>query len=58
LTGDPASELTALADAGVRYLIVHKDQMGEGRLTTLASYLPVDPVFTDEDVDVYRVHLP
>lgn len=58
LNGDPASELAALADAGVRYLIVHKDHVGDEQVAALESYLPVPAVFADEDVVVYRVALP
>jgi hypothetical protein len=51
--GDPAAELAALADAGVRYLVIHKDQLGEEELAALSSYLPIFPVFADDELIVY-----
>jgi hypothetical protein len=52
--GDPAAEMAALADAGVRYVIVHKDHLSEEDLAALSVYLPTSPVFVDEQVLVYR----
>jgi hypothetical protein len=52
--GDPAAEMAALADAGVRYVIVHKDHLDEADLAALSAYLPTSPVFADERVLVYR----
>jgi len=51
--GDPAAEMAALADAGVRYLVVHKDRLNEEELAALSAHLPVDPVFVDEELVVY-----
>jgi hypothetical protein len=52
--GDPVAEMAALADAGVRYVIVHRDYVGEEDLAALSAYLPMSPVFVDEQVLVYR----
>ncbi len=52
--GDPAAEMAALADAGVRYVIVHKDYLNEGELAALCAYLPMSPVFADAELIVYR----
>jgi hypothetical protein len=56
--GDASAELAPLANAGIRYLIVHKDQMSTGQLVALASYLPSSPVFADEELIVYPTGLP
>jgi hypothetical protein len=52
--GDPAAEMAALADAGVRYVIVHEDHLTEEELAALCAYLPTSPMFADEQVLVYR----
>jgi hypothetical protein len=53
-TGDPVAEMAALADAGVRYVIVHEDYMNEEDLAALSAYLPLSPAFADDKVLVYR----
>jgi hypothetical protein len=58
LAGDASAELASLAEAGIRYLIVHKDQMDLEQLAALASYLPSSPVFADEELIVYPTTLP
>jgi hypothetical protein len=56
--GDARAELASLTDAGVRYLIVHKDQMSAGQLEALASYLPTSPIVVDDELIVYPTSLP
>jgi hypothetical protein len=56
--GDASAELVPLANAGIRYLIVHKDQMSAEQSAALASYLPSSPVFADEELIVYPTGLP
>jgi hypothetical protein len=51
--GDPAAELMALADANVRYVVVHKDQLSEEELAAWVSYLPTPPVLADDVLLVY-----
>ena len=51
--GTPAAEMAALADAGVRYVIVHRDHLDAKDLAALGAYLPASPVFGDEQVLVY-----
>jgi hypothetical protein len=51
--GDPAAEMAALDDAGVRYVIVHKDHLSEEELAALSAYLPMTPVFDDGELIVY-----
>jgi hypothetical protein len=51
---DPTAEMAALADAGVRYVIVHKDHLDEDDLAALSAYLPTSPIFADDEVLVYR----
>jgi hypothetical protein len=52
--GDPAAEMAALADAGVRYVVVHREHLDEDDLAALSAYLPGSPVFADDEVLVYR----
>jgi hypothetical protein len=56
--GDASAELASLAEAGVQYLIIHKDQMNTEELAELASYLPLSPVVADEELIVYPTRLP
>lgn len=57
-TGDPAAELAALADAGVRYVIVHLDRLQEEQLEAVLAYLDQAPAYAhhyaDERLIVYR----
>ena len=54
-SGDPAPALNALADAGVRYLIAHRDALGEEELAALASYVSWPPLVADDHLVVYQV---
>ena len=54
---DAAYELTALAEAGVRYLIIHKAELNEGELDTIRAHLPVVPIHADDDVVIYPTEL-
>jgi hypothetical protein len=51
--GDARAELASLTAAGVRYLVVHRDSMNGEELAALASYLPLSPVFADDQLIVY-----
>jgi hypothetical protein len=57
-TGDPAAELAALADAGVRYVVVHLDRLQEEQLEAVLAYLDQAPAYAhhyaDERLIVYR----
>jgi hypothetical protein len=55
LVGDPVSELTALADAGVRYLIVHREGLSKNELVALDSYVSKSPLFSDDRMIVYQI---
>ncbi|MBN1813297.1 MAG: hypothetical protein JXA14_15785 [Anaerolineae bacterium] len=52
--GDPAAEMAALADAGVRYVIVHKEYLNGEELAVLSAYMPGAFVFADDELVVYR----
>lgn len=51
--GDPTAELAALAEAGVCYVVVHRDQLSEEELAALTSYLPMQPILSDDALLVY-----
>jgi hypothetical protein len=51
--GDPVAEMAALANAGVRYVIVHREYLSDEELATLNSYLPMSSVYADDEVLVY-----
>jgi hypothetical protein len=51
--GDSGDQMAAVADAGVRYLIVHKSQLSEGELTALSAYLSHSSAYEDREVLVY-----
>ena len=46
-------QLAALADDGVRYVILHKDLAGAGQLARWQRYLLISPCFEDERIAVY-----
>jgi hypothetical protein len=50
---DVVDQIEALADAGVRYVVVHKNQMGEKALAALHSHLSRPIVYEDREVLVY-----
>jgi hypothetical protein len=54
-SGDPASALNTLADAGVRYLIAHRDALSEEELAALEAYLPQSPLLADDHLVVYQI---
>jgi hypothetical protein len=53
IPGDAAEQIEALADAGVRYIVIHKNQISERALAALGSYLPRSSVYEDREVLVY-----
>jgi hypothetical protein len=53
--GDPEAALAALSEAGVRYLILHREWLSDEELAALISYLPDAPVFVDEQLLIYWV---
>ena len=61
-TGDPAAELAALADIGVRYVVVHPAHLNEGQLEAVLTYLDRATAdvryYADEWLIVYRTALP
>jgi hypothetical protein len=52
--GDVSRQLSALADANVRYLILHPDLVPSERLARWRSWLAIEPMFEDQDTIVYR----
>jgi len=53
---DVSRQLAALADDGVRYVILHKDLVDAGRLARWQRYLLTTPRFEDEQIAVYATH--
>jgi hypothetical protein len=52
---DPTLALNTLADAGVRYLIAHRDELSEEELAALASYVARPPLVADDRLIVYQI---
>jgi hypothetical protein len=50
---DSGDQMAALADAGVRYLIVHKSQLSGEQLSALSAYLSRSSAYEDREVLVY-----
>ena len=55
--GDPEANLSALADAGVRYLAIHKEQLSDEELAALEAYLPTPLLYAGERVLIYPTRL-
>ncbi len=45
--------LRSLQEAGVRYVLVHRDYADEGQLATLAAKLPLAPIYEDDTLTAY-----
>jgi len=54
---DISRQLSMLADAGIRYLILHPDLVEAGKLAQWRNWLTVSPIFEDRDTVVYRTRL-
>jgi len=52
--GDISRQLSVLADADVRYLILHPDLVPPEQLSRWRSWLAIRPTFEDQDTVVYR----
>jgi len=52
--GDVSRQLSALADASVRYLILHPSLVPPEQLARWRSWLAIAPMFEDPDTVVYR----
>ena len=50
---DISRQLSMLAEAGFKYVIMHKDLATEQQLNAWRSYLPIEPRYEDEKVVVY-----
>jgi hypothetical protein len=50
---DVSRQLSALVEAGFRYIIIHKDRIASDQLAEWRSYLVISPHFEDEEVAVY-----
>jgi hypothetical protein len=46
--------MAALADAGVRYVVVHKEYLSAEALSAVGAYLTTMPVLTDDELIVFR----
>jgi hypothetical protein len=52
--GNAGVEMAALADAGVRYVVVHKEYLSAEALSAVGAYLTTMPVLTDDELIVFR----
>jgi hypothetical protein len=50
---DVSRQVISLAADGVRYIILHKDQVGADRVAHWRRYLLIDPRFEDEEIVAY-----
>jgi hypothetical protein len=50
---DVSRQLSALAGAGFRYIVVHKDKVTPEQLAAYRSYLVISPHYEDDEVVVY-----
>ena len=50
---DISRQLSILAEAGFRYIVVHKDMVTSDQLTRWRSYLVISPYYEDEEVVVF-----
>jgi len=51
--GNSQADLAGLAEAGVRYLVVHQEQLSDEELGALKAYLPTQPFYTDDQLFIY-----
>ncbi len=54
---DVGSQLRALADRNVRYIILHKDLAAPEVITSLRNYFTLPPVYEDDQIAVYSTAL-
>lgn len=54
---DVSRQLETLADAGIRYIIFHRDSTPPEMLSEWQSFIVADPVYQDASIVVYRTHL-
>jgi hypothetical protein len=53
-TGNISEQLQMLSDVNVRYIVAHKSLFPAGLLDEFMDWLPLDPVYEDEVLSVYR----
>jgi hypothetical protein len=46
-----------LADAEVRYLVVHQEELSNGALAALKAYLPTPPLHADDRLLIYSTQI-
>jgi hypothetical protein len=51
--GDPGADLSDLADAGVRYMVIHRGQLSEEELVAWRAYLPTPALYAGDRVLIY-----
>jgi hypothetical protein len=57
LQGDVSRQLAELAEVGIRYMVLHKQQIEPGAMDKWRRYLAMDPWYEDDTVLVYRTEL-
>lgn len=51
---DVSRQLSTLADAGIRYIVFHRDETAPGLLAAWQSFVVTNPVYEDASLVVYR----
>ena len=53
---DVSRQLEALAEAGIRYVVFHRDRTSPALLAAWQSFVVVNPIYDDDSLVVYRTH--
>ncbi len=53
---DVSHQLNTLSDAGIRYIVLHKQYESDSKIEEWKDWLTVDPYYQDDDLIVYRTN--
>jgi hypothetical protein len=53
---DVSRQLETLAEAGIRYIVFHRDRTSPAMLAAWQSFVIADPIYEDASLIVYRTH--
>ena len=53
---DVSRQLETLAEAGIRYIVFHRDRTSPALLAAWQSFVVVDPIYDETSLVVYRTH--
>jgi hypothetical protein len=53
---DVSQQLSSLAQEGIAYIIMHKDQIGTDRIEHWRRYLATEPLYEDELIAIFRTN--